>query len=80
MSSTRHKIPDEKVVEPFTASFIFSELKNDIRNLSNEIKGDIRHLDAKIDKVNTKVDTNFRWMLGIFIVSTISIIATIILN
>ena len=64
---------------------------NAILYFMNDIKGDIRRLDGRIDKLdirmnqlNEKIDSNFKWTMGILVsfigvvivgfVSTISII------
>ena len=54
---------------------------NAILYFMNDIKGDIRRLDGRIDKLdirmnqlNEKIDSNFKWTMGI-LVSFIGVVA-----
>jgi hypothetical protein len=72
--STNH----EPKMTNFSASFLLSEFRKDIRSLHAEFRNDFKTLDAKIsttnDKLATKIDTNFKWTLGIIFVMTFSIL------
>ena len=58
----KYTISNEKPIEPFTASFLLSEYRADIRRLDN------------------KIDSNLKWMIGLFFVTTVSIITAIFLK
>jgi hypothetical protein len=52
-----------------------TEVKDDISILRKEVKDDVSRLDAKIDTVNAslinKMDSNFKWLVGIIITGII---------
>ena len=44
-----------------------SVTRDDMENFRKEFKSDINKLDTKIDKLNSKIDSNFKWLAGIMI-------------
>lgn len=51
------------------------EVKDDVSTLRKEVKDDVSKLDAKMDGINTsltnKMDSNFKWLVGIIITGII---------
>ena len=48
--------------------------------LHEAIRGLREYLDGRINDTNTRIDANFRWMLGIQIAMWITIISAILLH
>ena len=68
----------EKNLDSFTASFLLSEFRKDIRELTEEHRADRRKIeekfdrvDEKFDKMSAKIDTNFKWLMGILLIGII---------
>ena len=82
----------EKDLELFTASFLLSEFRRDIRALHEEFRKDVRaiHSDMnainnridttnqRIDTTNSKIDNKFTWTIGIQVASLITILGVIL--
>ena len=45
--------------------------REDIANLRKEMKEDVSRLDNSISKLDTKIDSNFKWLVGIIITGII---------
>lgn len=90
---TTKTLKSESKLEDFTASFLLSEFRTDIRNLHGEFRKDIRNMhdefrrdvcELKSDmslmasNFNTKIDNNFKWILSIVIPSFFVTILTVI--
>jgi len=58
-----------------------SRIEEDLRSLRAEVKEDIRRLDERIDKLEERIDSNFKWTIAIMVGGFISTIAvTIVLK
>ena len=64
----------EKKMENFTASFLLSEFRADIRHIENNIDQKFDVIGDKFSAINTRLDSNFKWTLGIMFVMTFSIL------
>lgn len=78
MSNPADKQRHEQNLESFTASFLLSEFRKDIRSLHDEFRLDINAINTRFDTVNNKIDSNFKWTLSILFLTTFSIIGTMI--
>lgn len=68
---TTKTVKQETKLEEFTASFLLSEFRKDIRELRSEFRNDFRDLDNKIDN-------RFMWMLSIQFGTLLTVIGTIL--
>ena len=61
-----------------------SELKADIASLRSELQADIASLrsemKADIARLESKVDSHFRWMLGLLLPIVLGVVALLIQN
>ena len=49
----------------------------------NELRGEIRRLDTRTDEMNRRIESNFRWTVGMILgmwASTLAILIPILLN
>ena len=54
-----------------------------MRGEISELRGEIRRLDMRIDEINKRIESNFRWTVGMILgmwVSTHAILILILLN
>lgn len=49
-----------------------------IMDLKNEIKSDMAKLELRIDKLETKVDNQFKWLVGIVVGMWITTISSVL--
>ncbi len=55
-----------------------NEFKSDMGKLETSLKSDISKVDNRIEKLETKADSQFKWLVGIIIATWITAILTII--
>lgn len=82
-TKTTTKIKKEAPLQEFTASFLLSEFRKDMRHIDKKfdtIDAKFNAIDAKFDRVNSKIEGNFKWTLGTMIVIAVSIIGVILVH
>lgn len=75
-TKTTTKIKKEAPLQEFTASFLLSEFRKDMRHIDKKFDS----IDAKFDRVHAKIEGNFKWTLGTMIVIAVSIIGVILVH
>ena len=68
---------DEKNLESFTASFLLSEFRKDIRSLHGDMNAKIDATNNRIEATNARIDTKFMWLTGFQFVTLCTVIASI---
>ena len=92
MTNQASNTSTEKEMHSFTASFLLSEFRKDIRSLHDHFRNDIRDLHSDINAVNgridvtnqrldsaiSKIDNRFLWTLGTMLGIAFAIIGVVI--
>jgi predicted nucleic acid-binding Zn-ribbon protein len=56
------------------------QIREEIRGIRAEIRGDIQDIRGELRGLNGKLDTTFRWVIGIVLVNWITLMLAILLR
>ena len=69
--------PSPSPLPPDDMHWGISYLREDLQDLRQDVRQDIRRLDERIERVETRLSAQIRWVFGLVVLTWISVVGMI---